>query len=144
MEKSNPTSALISSASKSGCDEWLDMIFLVLDRLLSGVIIIDNGVTCLLKNSHFRRCFMNTFLVSLAVADILMAVFEMPGEMMFCTSCSQQSANIAGWSVLWGIFFFRQQNSICSPLPTTDTQLWWFLWRTMQKSTCRKSSRFFH
>ena len=98
MEKSNPTSALISLASKTGCDEWLDIIFLVLDRLLSGVIIIDNGVTCLilLKNSHFRRYFMNTFLVSLAVADILMAVFVMPGEMMFCTSCSQQSANIAG------------------------------------------------
>ena len=98
LSSSNPTSALISLASKSGCDEWLDIIFLVLDRLLSGVIIIDNGVTCLilLKNSHFRRYFMNTFLVSLAVADILMAVFVMPGEMMFCTSCSQQSANIAG------------------------------------------------
>lgn len=91
MENSSLTLALNSSASKSGCDEWLDMTFLVVDGLLSGVIIIGNGVTCLilLRNSHFRSCFMNTFLVSLAVADILMAVFVMPGEVIFCTSCSQ-------------------------------------------------------
>ena len=91
MESSSPSLASNSSALRSGCDEWLDTIFLVLDGLLSGVIVSCNGVACfiLLKNTRFRSCFMNTFLVRLAVADILMAVFVMPGEIIFCTGCSR-------------------------------------------------------
>lgn len=75
---------------KLGCDEWLDMIFLVLDGLLLGVIIIGNGVICFifLRNSYFRSCFMNIFFVSLVVVDILMVVFVMLGEVIFCISCS--------------------------------------------------------
>lgn len=91
MENSNTTSDLESSGSVSGCDEWLDIIFLVLDGLLCGLIIFGNGLTCFifLNKAHFRSCFMNTFLVSLALADILMALLVMPGEVIFCTSCSQ-------------------------------------------------------
>ena len=98
MEKSNLTSDLDTetlfnaSRSTAECNKSMDLIFLVLNGLISVVILFGNGLACFLflTNAHFRRCYMNTFLVSLGLADILMALFIMPGHAIFCTSsCSQ-------------------------------------------------------
>lgn len=80
------------SGSIPECDDSLDLTFLVLNGLISVFILLGNGLACsiFLKNPHFRRCFMNTFLVSLGLSDIFMALLIMPGHMIFCTSsCSQ-------------------------------------------------------
>ena len=80
------------SGSISECDESLDLIFLLLNGLVSVFILLGNGLACFifLNNAHFRRCFMNTFLVSLGLSDIFMALLIMPGHVLFCTSsCSQ-------------------------------------------------------
>lgn len=89
------------SGSIPECNKSMDLIFLVLNGLISVVILFGNGLACFifLNNAHFRRCFMNTFLVSLGLADILMALFIMPGHVIFCTSACGQSISKHCWLI---------------------------------------------
>lgn len=107
MEESNFTSDLGAafpnkeSRSSAECDDSLDLTFLLLNGLVSTFIVLGNGLACFifLKNAHFRRCFMNTFLVSLGLADIFMALLIMPGYVIFCTSSCSESISEHCWLI---------------------------------------------
>ena len=107
MEESNFTSdprtptRFKESGSISECDDSLDLVFLLLNGLISVFVLLGNGLACFifLKNNHFRRCFMNTFLVSLGLADIFMALLIMPGHVIFCTSSCSQSLSEHCWLI---------------------------------------------
>ena len=107
MEESNFTSnprtptSFKESRSISECDNSLDLIFLLLNGLISVIILLGNGLACFIfvKNAHFRRCFMNTFLASLGLADIFMALLIMPGHVIFCTSSCIQSISEYCWLI---------------------------------------------
>lgn len=88
------------SGSISECDVSLDLMFLLLNGLISVFILLGNGIACFifLKTAHFRRCFMNRFLVSLGLSDIFMALLILPGHVIFCTSsCSQFVSEYCWW-----------------------------------------------
>lgn len=107
MEESNFTSDLGAafpnkeSRSSAECDDSLDLTFLLLNGLVSIFIVLGNGLACFifLKNAHFRHCFMNTFLVSLGLADIFMALLIMPGYVIFCTSSCSESISEHCWLI---------------------------------------------
>ena len=107
MEESNFTSDVGAASPKkeSGsiaeCDDSLDLIFLLLNGLISAFILLGNGLACFifLRTAHFRRCFMNTFLVSLGLSDIFMALLIMPGYVIFCTSSCSQSRSEHCWLI---------------------------------------------
>lgn len=89
------------SGITSECNESLDLIFLVLFGFISVIILCGNGLACFifLSDAHFRRCFMNTFLVSLGLADIMMALIIMPSHVIFCTSSCSQSLSEHCWLI---------------------------------------------
>lgn len=108
MEESNltsdsrtPTPFKESGSSISECDDSLDLVFLLLNGMISVFILLGNGLACFifLKNKHFRRCFMNTFLVSLGLADIFMALLIMPGHVIFCASSCSHSVSEHCWLI---------------------------------------------
>lgn len=73
------------------CNETLEMVFWILYGSAGVVILTGNLFTFLVfvTTKRLRRSYMNIFLVSLAVADIMMAVLVVPGYAAFCNgSCS--------------------------------------------------------
>ena len=73
------------------CSKALDEAFLVAYAVLDLAMFIGNTFCCaaFLNAPQLRNCYMNIFLVSLAVADILAALFVISGHCAFCTSCSK-------------------------------------------------------
>lgn len=73
------------------CSETLDEAFLIVYAVLGLAIFAGNTFCCMvfLATPKLRRCYMNIFLVSLGVADILVAILVIPGHGAFCTSCSK-------------------------------------------------------
>ena len=71
------------------CNETLEMVFWILYGIAGIVILTGNLFTFLVfvATKRLRQSYMNIFLVSLAVADIMMAVFVVPGYAVFCNGC---------------------------------------------------------
>ena len=72
------------------CNETLEMVFWILYGSAGVVILTGNLFTFLVfvTTKRLRRSYMNIFLVSLAVADIMMALLVVPGYAAFCNgSC---------------------------------------------------------
>ncbi|XP_068674166.1 adenosine receptor A2a-like [Montipora foliosa] len=72
------------------CNEILDLIFSIINGIIALIILAGNSLTCVifLSTKHLRQQYMNVFLVSLAISDILMAVMVVPGYAAFCTECN--------------------------------------------------------
>lgn len=72
------------------CDHRLDVVFWVLNGIIGVVILLGNSFTCavFLSSSYLRRNYMNTYLISLGVADISMALLVVPGFAAFCSGCT--------------------------------------------------------
>lgn len=72
------------------CDHRLDVVFWVVNGIIGVVILLGNSFTCavFLSSSYLRRNYMNIYLISLAVADISMAVLVAPGFAAFCSGCT--------------------------------------------------------
>ena len=77
------------------CDETLQQIFWFVNGVLALIILTGNVFTCVifLSTKQLRQQYMNTFLVSLAVSDILMAVMVVPGYTSFCAGCTYLSTD---------------------------------------------------
>ncbi|XP_020620654.1 alpha-2B adrenergic receptor-like [Orbicella faveolata] len=79
----------------TNCDETLQQIFWFVNGVLALIILTGNAFTCaiFLSTKQLRQQYMNTFLVSLAVSDILMAVMVVPGYTSFCAGCKYLSTD---------------------------------------------------
>lgn len=79
----------------TNCDETLQQIFWFVNGVLALIILTGNAFTCVifLSTKQLRQQYMNTFLVSLAVSDILMAVMVVPGYTSFCAGCTYLSTD---------------------------------------------------
>lgn len=73
------------------CNEALDEAFLIVYIVLGLAIFAGNTFCCIvfLANPKLRGCYMNIFLVSLGLADILGSILVIPGHCTFCTNCSK-------------------------------------------------------
>ncbi|RMX60066.1 hypothetical protein pdam_00004513 [Pocillopora damicornis] len=73
------------------CNEALDEAFLIVYIVLGLAIFAGNTFCCIvfLANPKLRGCYMNIFLVSLGLADILGSILVIPGHCAFCTNCSK-------------------------------------------------------
>ena len=82
-------SALAHNLSPS-CDNSLELVFLILNGIVGLIIVGGNIFTCVvfLSTAYLRQNFMNTFLVSLAISDISMAILVIPGFAVFCAECT--------------------------------------------------------
>ena len=93
FERTNTSSAnqLEDSDTIYHCSKTLDEAFLVAYAVLGLVMFAGNTFCCavFVITPQLRNCYMNIFLVSLGVADILAALFVIPGHCAFCTSCSK-------------------------------------------------------
>ena len=92
LNSSNFTGFKITGTKYSnynGCQETLEMAFWILYGVLGVVILLGNVTTIIvfLSNKQMRQSFMNVFLISLAVADVMMALLVIPGHAVFCTGC---------------------------------------------------------
>ncbi|XP_068674697.1 D(1) dopamine receptor-like [Montipora foliosa] len=72
------------------CSRELDFLFWIVNGFIGVVILLGNSLTCaaFLRFENLRRSYMNQFLLSLAVCDILMAVLVTPGYAAFCVGCT--------------------------------------------------------
>ena len=79
------------SGTNYHCSKTLDEAFLVAYVVLGLAMFVGNTFCCavFVNTPQLRNCYMNMFLVSLGVADILAALFVIPGHCMFCTNCSK-------------------------------------------------------
>lgn len=73
------------------CGKALDEAFLMAYAVLGLAMFIGNTFCCavFINTPQLRNCYMNIFLVSLGAADILAALFVIPGHCAFCASCSK-------------------------------------------------------
>ncbi|EDO36054.1 predicted protein [Nematostella vectensis] len=80
-----------SSDAHSYCDYSLDLVFLVVDAFLGVLILAGNLFTCavFIFGGNLRRSssYMNVFLLSLSVSDILLALIVIPSYGSHCTGC---------------------------------------------------------
>lgn len=81
------------------CDETLQQIFWFVNGVLALIILAGNTLTCVifLSTKQLRQQYMNIFLVSLAVSDILMAVMVVPGYTSFCAGCKPYLSSDTCW-----------------------------------------------
>lgn len=80
----------ISGNNNLDCSFQLDLLFWVVNGIIGAAILLGNTFTCVvfLSRSHLRQNYMNIYLVSLAVADILMGLLVVPGFAAFCSGCT--------------------------------------------------------
>lgn len=78
------------------CSKNLELVFWVLNGTAGVIILSGNFITILVlvANRRPRQNYVNIFLVSLAVADLMMAVFVIPGYAVFCNGCNWVLAGI--------------------------------------------------
>lgn len=71
------------------CNKTLELVFWILYGIAGVFILSGNFFTFLvfIVNKRLRQSYMNIFLVSLAVADMMMALFVVPGYAVFCNGC---------------------------------------------------------
>lgn len=64
------------------CSKNLELVFWVLNGTAGVIILSGNFITILVlvTNRRLRQNYVNIFLVNLAVADLMMAVFVIPGS----------------------------------------------------------------
>lgn len=76
--------------NEENCSKELDFLFWIVNGAIGVVILLGNALTCaaFLRFENLRRSYMNLFLLSLAVCDVLMAVIVTPGYAAFCTGCT--------------------------------------------------------
>ena len=81
------------------CNETLEMVFWILYGSVGFLILTGNLFTFLVfvATKRLRQSYMNIFLVSLAVADIMMAVFVVPGYAVFCNGCKYALSKYCWW-----------------------------------------------
>ena len=72
------------------CDETLELVSWIINGFLGILIFLGNSFVFLvfLHSKRLCRVYMNMFLLSLALCDLSMAVFVVPGYAAFCTGCS--------------------------------------------------------
>lgn len=97
MEEVNETSEPTQTIPY--CNETLEMVFWVLYGSAGIVILTGNLFTFLVfvTTKRLRQSYMNIFLVSLAVADIMMAIFVVPGYAAFCNGCKYDFSKHCWW-----------------------------------------------
>lgn len=78
------------------CSKELDFLFWIINGSTGVLILVGNSLTCaaFLRFENLRRSYMNIFLLSLAVCDVLMAVIVPPGYAAFCTGCTYSFSNL--------------------------------------------------
>lgn len=88
-----------TSSETAYCDETLQQIFWFVNGVLALVILAGNTLTCVifLSTKQLRQQYMNIFLVSLAVSDILMASMVVPGYTSFCAGCKPYLSSNTCW-----------------------------------------------
>lgn len=72
------------------CNNDLDELFWILNGVLGVLIVAGNSFTCfvfLRSRPPLRQNFLNNFLLSLAVSDLLMALTVIPMYSVFCSGC---------------------------------------------------------
>lgn len=99
---SNNTSMDSNNSARTettNCDETLQQIFWFVNGVLALIILTGNAFTCVifLSTKQLRQQYMNIFLVSLAVSDILMAVMVVPGYTSFCAGCKPYLSSDTCW-----------------------------------------------
>jgi len=89
------------NAATIPCNPQLDLAFWILDGILGVLIVIGNVFTCIvfLSKRSLRHNYMNVFLLSLACADTLMALFVVPWFGAFCeaTGCPYSLSKYCLW-----------------------------------------------
>ena len=75
------------------CSKNLELVFWVLNGTAGVIILSGNFITILVlvTNRRLRQNYVNIFLVNLAVADLMMAVFVIPGYAVFCNGCNKNA-----------------------------------------------------
>lgn len=86
------------------CSKNLELVFWVLNGTAGVIILSGNFITILVlvTNRRLRQNYVNIFLVNLAVADLMMAVFVIPGYAVFCNGCNKYALSKHCW-ILAGI-----------------------------------------
>lgn len=76
--------------SDENCSKQLDFLFWIINGAIGVAVLLGNSLTCaaFLRFENLRRSYMNMFLLSLAVCDVLMAILVTPGYAAFCTGCT--------------------------------------------------------
>jgi len=71
------------------CDVNIDFVFWILNGLVGFIVILGNLLTCFvfLSSQYLRQNYMNIFLLSLAIADMLIGLLVAPGHASFCDGC---------------------------------------------------------
>ncbi|KAK3708615.1 hypothetical protein QZH41_000865 [Actinostola sp. cb2023] len=97
----NSTSLSQEVARRFPCNRTLDLSFWILDGMVGVVIFVGNVFTCMvfLSKPSLRQNYMNIFLLSLACADTLMALFVVPWFAAFCeaTGCVYPLSKYCLW-----------------------------------------------
>lgn len=80
-------SGIANTTPPEDCKDSFELIFGILYAFIGLIILVGNGFSCVvfLATENLRRQYMNIFLVSLAISDILMAILVAP---LFATHCS--------------------------------------------------------
>lgn len=86
------------------CSKNLELVFWVLNGTAGVIMLSGNFITILVlvTNRRLRQNYVNIFLVNLAVADLMMAVFVIPGYAVFCNGCNKYALSKHCW-ILAGI-----------------------------------------
>lgn len=76
----------------SNCDVNIDFIFWILNGSVGTTVVLGNLLTCIvfLSSPYLRQNYMNIFLLSLAIADMLLGILVVPGYASFCDGCKYQ------------------------------------------------------
>ncbi|EDO36053.1 predicted protein [Nematostella vectensis] len=83
------------------CSDTEDGVFLAIIGVTGFAVFFGNIFTCgvFLSKRQLRENHMNTFLISLAVSDILVSVLVIPGHTTLCTGCSSAYGNLASQAI---------------------------------------------
>ena len=81
------------------CNRKVEVVFWVLYSAVGIIIFIGNSFTCivLLVSKRLRNIFMNIFLVSLSLWDVLMAIFVVPFYAIHCSHGCEYSLTEYCW-----------------------------------------------
>lgn len=83
------TATINLDSQRSRCQENLERPFWIVYGAFGIVIFLSNIVTIavFLSRKQMRQSNMNIFLISLAFADVMMALLIIPSDAIFCTGC---------------------------------------------------------
>ncbi|KAJ7384407.1 hypothetical protein OS493_021819 [Desmophyllum pertusum] len=83
------TATINLDSQRARCQENLEKPFWIMYGALGIVIFLSNIATIavFLSKKQMRQSNMNIFLISLAFADVMMALLIIPSDAIFCTGC---------------------------------------------------------